>query len=63
MSTETTSKAFVIVLRVKNPNTASSNRIKLRNTYNTDPVDIGTHSLALYFLPEGDFAPEAHCTG
>lgn len=30
-------------------------------TYNTQPVEIRSHSFALYFPPEGDFAPEAHC--
>lgn len=31
------------------------------NTYNTQVLEIRSHSFALYSLPEGDFAPEAHC--
>lgn len=31
------------------------------NAYNTQPGEIRSHSFALYFPPEGDFAPEAHC--
>lgn len=30
------------------------------HTYNTQVGEIRSHSFSL-FLPEGDFAPEAHC--
>lgn len=30
------------------------------STYNTQTVEIRSHSFALYFPPEGDFASEAH---
>lgn len=32
-----------------------------RNTYDAQVFEFRSHSFALYFLPEGDFAPEAHC--
>lgn len=30
-------------------------------TYNTQVGEIRSRSFSPYFLPEGDFAPEAHC--
>lgn len=40
---------------------ADSEEREKENTYDIQVLEFRSHSFALYFPPEGDFAPEAHC--